>query len=95
VRSTTASSRGGQPRNSRPPRPRPTRSSRPPQQYAPPPQQYAQPPQQYAPPPPAPAPAAAPSVDLVAELSKLADLKASGVLSDAEFEAAKAKLIAG
>lgn len=65
------------------------------QQYAPPPQQYAQPPQQYAPPPPAPAPAAAPSVDLVAELSKLADLKASGVLSDAEFEAAKAKLIAG
>lgn len=39
--------------------------------------------------------AAAPQVDLVAELSKLADLKAAGVLSDAEFEAAKAKLLAG
>jgi membrane protease subunit (stomatin/prohibitin family) len=38
--------------------------------------------------------AAAPQVDLVAELSKLADLKAAGVLSDAEFEAAKAKLLA-
>jgi hypothetical protein len=38
---------------------------------------------------------AAPQVDLVAELSKLADLKAAGVLSDAEFEAAKAKLLAG
>ncbi len=62
------------------------------QQYAPPQQQYAPPPQQYA--APAPAPAAAPSVDLVAELTKLADLKAAGVLSDAEFEAAKAKLIA-
>jgi hypothetical protein len=61
------------------------------QQYAPPPQQYAPPPQQYAA-PPAPA-AAAPSGDLVAELTKLGDLKASGVLSDAEFEAAKAKLL--
>jgi len=58
------------------------------QQYA---QQYAPPPQQYAA-PPAPA-AAAPSGDLVAELTKLGDLKASGVLSDAEFEAAKAKLL--
>jgi hypothetical protein len=49
------------------------------------------------PPPPAPAPAAAaaPGVDLVAELSKLADLKAAGVLSDAEFQAAKAKLLGG
>jgi hypothetical protein len=40
------------------------------------------------------APAAAPSSDLVDELKKLADLKAAGVLSDAEFEAAKAKLLA-
>jgi hypothetical protein len=39
-------------------------------------------------------PAAAAGPDLVAELSKLADLKAAGVLSDAEFEAAKAKLLA-
>jgi hypothetical protein len=31
--------------------------------------------------------------DLIAELKQLADLKAAGVLSDAEFEAAKAKLL--
>lgn len=42
---------------------------------------------------PAPAPAAAPAVDLTAELSKLADLHASGVLTDAEFAAAKARLL--
>jgi hypothetical protein len=56
-------------------------------------QQYAPPPQPVYAPPPAPAPAAGP--DLVGELTKLADLKAAGVLSDAEFEAAKAKLING
>ncbi len=49
-------------------------------------------------PPPAP-PAAAPAAaaggdDLMAQLSKLADLKAAGVLSDEEFAAAKAKLLA-
>lgn len=47
--------------------------------------------------PPAPAPAAAPAAgggDLMAELSKLADLKAAGVLTDEEFAAAKAKLLA-
>jgi hypothetical protein len=53
---------------------------------------------QQAPPPPpvAPAaPAAAPAGDdLMAQLSKLADLKAAGVLSDEEFAAAKAKLLA-
>jgi hypothetical protein len=51
--------------------------------------------QQAAPPPP-PAPAAAPAAggDLMAELSKLADLKAAGVLTDDEFAAAKAKLLA-
>ncbi len=59
------------------------------QQYAAPPQQqYAPPPEQYA----APAPAA-PQVDLVAELTKLGELKSAGVLSDAEFEVAKAKLL--
>lgn len=41
--------------------------------------------------PPAPAPVA---VDLVAELEKLGQLKAQGVLSDAEFGAAKARLLA-
>ena len=55
--------------------------------------------QQAAPPPPpapAPAPAAAPAGggDLMAELGKLADLKAAGVLTDEEFSAAKAKLLA-
>jgi hypothetical protein len=49
---------------------------------------------QYAPPPAAAAPAAAPTDDLMAQLSKLADLKAAGILSDEEFTAAKAKLLA-
>jgi hypothetical protein len=59
-------------------------------------QQYAAP-QQYAPQayeaPPAPAAPAAGGTDMVAELQQLATLKAQGVLSDAEFEAAKAKLL--
>jgi hypothetical protein len=38
--------------------------------------------------------AAAPPVDLVAELQKLGDLKTQGLLSDVEFEAAKARLLA-
>jgi hypothetical protein len=41
----------------------------------------------------APAPAA-PAMDLTAELQKLASLKEAGILSDAEFSAAKAKLLA-
>ncbi len=50
------------------------------------------------------APAAAPAAsaaapaagdDMVAQLQKLADLKAAGVLSDEEFAAAKAKVLAG
>ena len=54
--------------------------------------QYAAPPPQYA----APAPAAAPSsADTIEQLTKLADLKAAGILTDAEFEAQKAKIIAG
>ncbi len=58
-------------------------------------QQYQQ--AQAAPPPPAPAPAAAPAEgsDLIAELTKLGELRTAGLLSDAEFEAAKAKLLAG
>ena len=43
----------------------------------------------------APAAAPAPASDLTTQLKQLADLKAAGVLSDAEFEAAKAKLLAG
>ena len=50
------------------------------QQYA---QQYEQAP---------PAPAAAP--DTVSQLKDLADLKAQGILTDAEFEAQKAKILA-
>lgn len=55
------------------------------------PPQYA-PPQGYAQPEPA-APAAGGS-DVVAQLQQLATLKAQGVLSEQEFEAAKAKLLA-
>ncbi len=43
----------------------------------------------------APAPAAGGGgSDLMAELTKLADMKAAGVLTDEEFSAAKAKLLA-
>lgn len=57
-----------------------------------------QPQQQYeAPPPPPPAPAAAPSggEDRLAKLKELGELKAAGVLTEAEFEAEKAKILAG
>lgn len=50
------------------------------------------PPQQYAPAPAPPAPAAA-ADPMFAELQQLADLHASGVLTDAEFSAAKAKVL--
>ena len=56
-------------------------------------QQYAEPPpQQYAPPPPAPQ---AGMDDKLAQLKELGELKSSGVLTDAEFEAQKAKILAG
>jgi hypothetical protein len=52
---------------------------------------------QQAPPPPPPAPVAAPAPaggdDMLAKLQQLADMKAAGILDDAEFAAAKAKLI--
>lgn len=52
--------------------------------------------QAQAPAPPPPPPAAAPGGDdMIAKLQQLADLKAAGVLDDAEFAAAKAKLLAG
>jgi hypothetical protein len=50
------------------------------------------------PPPPAPAaPAAAASAenDTIAQLTKLAELKAQGILTEAEFEAQKAKVLGG
>lgn len=51
--------------------------------------QYEQEPEYYD----EPAPAAAPESDLTAQLQQLADLHAQGVLSDAEFANAKAKLL--
>ena len=44
---------------------------------------------------PAPAAPAAPEVDPLDQLKQLGELKASGVLTDAEFEAQKAKILAG
>ncbi len=52
-------------------------------------QQYAQ--QQQPAPPPQPA---APARDPVAQLKGLADLKSQGVLTEAEFDAQKAKILA-
>jgi hypothetical protein len=42
-----------------------------------------------------PPPAAPSSADTLAQLKELGELKASGVLTDAEFEAQKAKILAG
>jgi hypothetical protein len=52
--------------------------------------QYAQP--QYAPPPAPPAPASG-TDDVIAQLEKLGDLRANGILTDAEFEQQKARLL--
>ncbi len=57
------------------------------QQYAQP--QYAEP--QYAPPPPAPA---AEPDDMFEQLQKLAELKAQGILTEEEFAAQKARILA-
>ena len=54
-------------------------------------QQYEQ--QQYAPPPP-PAPVAAPAPDPIAQLKQLAELKDQGILTEDEFAAQKAKILA-
>jgi hypothetical protein len=58
-------------------------------------QQYEQQPQQqqYYEPPPAPAPAAPPT-DTVAQLRELAGLRDQGILTDEEFAAEKAKILA-
>jgi hypothetical protein len=42
---------------------------------------------------PAAAPAAAPQVDMVEQLEKLAQLKDQGILTEAEFDAQKQKLL--
>jgi hypothetical protein len=60
------------------------------QQYQQQPQYYAPPPQQY---PQVAAPQAPAQEDLTSQLKQLSDLHASGVLSDAEFAAAKQKLL--
>ena len=54
-------------------------------------QQYAQPQQQYVQQAPPPAPAAP---DTITQLKELAELKSQGILTDAEFEAQKAKVLA-
>ena len=61
-------------------------------QEQPPPQAYAPPPQEYAPPPPAPP--AADQPDMLEQLQKLGELRAAGVLTEAEFAAQKAKILA-
>ena len=58
-------------------------------QQAPPPQEYAPVEEQYAPAAPSP------EEDMIAQLERLGALKAQGLLTDEEFAAAKAKLLAG
>ena len=53
-------------------------------------QQYAQEPQYYQQPPPTPAP---PPRDTVTQLKELAELKSQGILTDAEFQTQKAKIL--
>jgi len=55
-------------------------------------QAYAQQAPAYAPAPP-PAPAAPSQADTLAQLQQLGDLKNQGILTDAEFEAQKAKVL--
>jgi hypothetical protein len=55
-------------------------------------QQYYQQQQQYAQQQPPPAPAA-PAPDPIAQLKQLAELHSDGILTDAEFEAQKAKIL--
>lgn len=44
---------------------------------------------------PEPEPAAGGSDDMIAQLTQLGDLKTAGLLTDAEFEAAKARVLGG
>jgi hypothetical protein len=54
-------------------------------------EQYAQQQQYQQPPPPAPAVAAP---DTLSQLTQLGDLRSQGILTDAEFEAQKARILA-
>lgn len=58
--------------------------------------QYAEPQYAAAPPPPPPPPVAppAPPVDRISALKELGELKAQGVLTDEEFAAEKARILA-
>ena len=61
----------------------------------PPPRQYQEPPPPaYAPPPPPPPPADD-GPDMLDQLQKLGELRDAGVLTEAEFAAQKAKILAG
>ncbi|MDD7921563.1 SHOCT domain-containing protein [Actinomycetospora callitridis] len=62
----------------------------PPQEYQ---QQYA--PQEYQQPPQAPPPAGGGYDQVLAQLKDLGDLKAQGVLSEAEFETQKRRILGG
>ena len=57
--------------------------------------QNAQAQQQAAPPPPPPPPPPSGGVDRLEALKQLGELKAQGVLTDAEFESEKARILAG
>ncbi len=59
------------------------------QAYAPPPQEYQPAPAAYQPPP-----APAPAMSTVEQLTQLAALRDQGVLTDAEFQSQKAKILA-
>lgn len=50
---------------------------------------------QYAPPPPPPAAAAPAETDTITQLKQLGELHAQGILTDEEFAAQKAKVLAG
>ena len=60
----------------------------------PPPPAPAPPPPAPAPPPPAPAPASTTTDDRIRQLKELGELRDAGVLTDAEFEAQKARILA-
>jgi hypothetical protein len=63
-------------------------------QGAPEPQYQQQPYQQQPYQPPAPPPQSTNTGDVIAQLEKLGDLRANGILTDAEFEQQKARLLA-
>ena len=58
-------------------------------------EEYARAQQQQAAPPPPPPPRSSGGVDRLEALKQLGELKAQGVLTEAEFEAEKARILAG